>query len=373
MESEAIHLLDYWRVLKKRKRLIGIITGAVAIVSVIVTLLLPNIYAASASLMPPQQELGMSGLLSNLPNGLGGLAGNLPGTESKADVWAGILKSQTVRDGIIERFGLRERYEQDTIEETRKALDKLVDINKSEDNDIVSITVEDEDPKLAAQMANAFIEELDKVNKTVVMSSGKRTRIFVEKRLTEAKDELHSLEDQMKSFQERNSAVKIDEQAKTIIEAIGKIKGELMAREVELQTLMSYAAPTNPKVELLKTEVNGLKRKLSELEDGHKGAKRNNSIFIPTSRIPNLDIQYARLLRDITVQQTLFELLTQQYEMSRIQEAKDSPIVQVLDYAKTPEKKSRPKRSILVLFSTFSAFSFGVFLSFFQEYIEKAK
>ena len=240
---------------------------------------------------------------------------------------------------------------------------------------IITLSKKDEDPNMAAALANAFVEELDKVNKGIVTTSGRRMRVFVEERLTGVKVELTRSEEAIKAFQERNKAVKIDDQSKAIYEAIGAINGQLMAKEVELQTLLSYATPNNPQAGLLKTQVDELKEKLRELEEG-KGSLDNQSpknIYIPTARIPDLSLQYVRLIRDAKVQQTLYELLTQQYEMSRIQEAKDTPTVQVLDSAKVPEMQSKPNKRQIVMLATITAGFFAIFAAFFMEYIEKAR
>ena len=179
----------------------------------------------------------------------------------------------------------------------------------------------------------------------------------------------------MKAFQEGNRAVKLDDQSRAIIEAIGIVKGQLMAKEVELQTMLSYATPINPQAEILKTQVEELTEKLRELGEGKKspGNPSSQDIFIPTAKIPDLALQYARLLREAKVQQTLYELLTQQYEMARIQEAKDTPTVQVLDEAKVPELKSKPSKRQIVMLSTITAGFFAIFLAFFLEYVEKVR
>jgi len=372
IDEDEINLLDYWRVLMKRKRLLALIIGTAAITSVIISLLLPKIYASTTSLLPPEESGGGLGLLTSLPSGLGGLAGGLLGKGSPSDLWVGILESQTIRDEIISRFNLRDLYEAETIEDARGKLNDVVKVEKSKEG-IISITVEDKNPEQATQMARAFVEELDKVNKSIVMTSGRRMRTFVEGRLDDAKVLLFRAEEELKNFQEKNRAVKLDAQSQAIIEAIGNVKGQLMAREVELQTLLSFATPQNPQVEILKTQVKELKLGLEDLEIGKgDGLTLSKSIFIPTSKIPALGLKYVRLLRETKIQETLFELLTQQYEMARIQEAKDSPTVQILDVAKVPEKKTKPKRALIVLLSTFTAGFFGIFLVFFLEYIEKA-
>ena len=376
MEEDEINLLDYWRVLVKRKLIIGLIVAIAIIASVIYALMLPPIYASTASILPPQQEGGggAAGIISQLSGGLGGLAGSFLGGQTPAGQWMAILKSQTIKDTIIQRFDLMKSFEAKTMDEAKKTLDGMVKISKSKE-EVLSITVEDEDPKRAAVLANAFVEELDRVNKGMVTTSGRRMRVFIEKRLNEAKIELTKAEELMKAFQEGNRAVKLDDQSRAIIEAIGIVKGQLMAKEVELQTMLSYATPANPQAEILKTQVEELTEKLRELGEGKKspGNPSSQDIFIPTAKIPDLALQYVRLLREAKVQQTLYELLTQQYEMARIQEAKDTPTVQVLDEAKVPELKSKPSRRQIVMLSTITAGFFAIFLAFFLEYVEKVR
>lgn len=389
-DTDEINLLEYWGVLVKRKKLIGCIVGVCFAASIVLAFILPKKYVSTTSIMPPQEDSSMaSAMMGSLPGGLGSLAGGFLGMKSPADLWVGILSSQSVRDAIIERFKLKEFYGQGiipamkaklfdstiSIEDTRKKLDKAIEIAKS-DSEIISISVEDADPEKAAQMANAFVEELDKVNQAVVVTGGKRSRMFLEKRLVIAKADLAEAEDRLKAFQEKNKAIKLDDQARVIIESIGVVKGQLIAKEVEYETLLSYASRTNPQAELLKTQVDELKRKLVELEEGSKagaGSPVHEDIFIPTSRLPDISLQFARLFRDAKVQQTLFELLTQQYELSRLQEAKDSPVVQVLDAAKVPEEEAKPKKPLIVLAATFTSVFLAVMLAFFKEYVEKIK
>ncbi|HXI10239.1 MAG TPA: Wzz/FepE/Etk N-terminal domain-containing protein [Thermodesulfobacteriota bacterium] len=348
--DDDIDLREYWKALAARKRLVGLVVGVCFSASVVVSLLLPKTYASTASVLPPQDDSTLAPtLLSQLPSSLTGIASGLLGTSLTSDTWVGILGSQTVRDEIIRRFNLREVYGDDYIEDVRTDLGKAVTIDETKEG-IVTVTVEDRDPKRAADMANAFIEELDRVNKKVATTSGGRIRVFVKRRLEETEKDLAGAEEEIKAFQEKNGAVRLDDQSKAIIDAIGAVKGQLMAKEVELQTLLSYATPNNPNVQVLSASVSELKGQLRDLEQGKR--VKGKSIFIPTDKFPDLTLQYARLLRDAKVQETLFELLTQQYEMARIQEAKDSPTVQVLDTAKPAEKKAGPKRTLIVAVST---------------------
>jgi uncharacterized protein involved in exopolysaccharide biosynthesis len=374
-EEEEINLLDLWRVLVRRKKLIGIIVGTAFVLSIIVSLLLPKVYSSTVSILPPQQDSMSSamglGALSQMPGGMGGLA-SLLDLKTPADLWVGILKSSTIADAIIDQFGLQGLYKKKTRDETRLALKNNFKILKGKEG-IISITILDRDPKRAADMANAFVKGLDIINQKNGMSSGRRTRIFVEKRLEETKEGLLKSEEAVKRFLEKNKAIKLDDQSKAIIAAIGDVKGVLMAKEVELQTLLSFAMPTHPEAQILRAEVEGLQQKMRELEEGEPNKKGSKNIFIPTDRMPDLGLQYVRLLRTTKIQETLHTFLTQQYEMARIQEAKDSSTVQVLDIAKAPEKKTKPKRALVVLLSTFTALFLSIFIVFIMESLEKNK
>ncbi len=369
--EDEINLLDYWRVLIKHKKLIGAIVGAAIVISVIYSLLLPKVYSSTAKIFAPQQDNSLSaGILAQLPGGLSGLASGMLSGGTPADIWVAVLESQTLKGAIVEKYDLRNRYEAKTIEAARNVLNGNVRIKKSREG-IVSITVEDINPEKAAELTNAFVEELDRINRELITSSSRRMRIFVEERLEETKEKLTEAEDTLKNFQEKNKAIKMDDQSTAIIEAVGLMKGQLMAKEVELQTLLSFATLNNPQVEMLRAEIKALQRGLRELEG--TTSDKTSDILIPTAKIPDLGLRYARLLREFKIQETLFELLTQQYEMARIQEAKDSPTVQVLDRALVPEKRSKPKRKRIVMLSVIVSVFLAVFLAFFLEYIARIK
>ena len=372
MTESGISLTDYLRVLAKRRRLVAYIAGAAFAISCAAAFIVPREYEATASILPPQQD-SISGLASKAESA-GVPASLLSGMLSFSnDVWAGMLKSQSVSDPIIARFNLRKVYGRKKIEDVRKRLWKKVDIAKDRKENILTIAVLDKDPARAAGMANAFVEELDKVNKNVTMTSGMRTRMFVEERLKETRSDLERTEDAIEAFQRRNRAVALDNQTKVIIESIGEVKGRLMAKQVELQTLLSYAAPTNPRVQLLRSEEGELNQRLRELESrggGRYGARDSQDIFVPTGMMPALAKEYMRLMRAKTVQETLYKLLMQQYELAGIQEVKDSPTLQVLDYAKAPEKAARPRKLLIVVSSTFLGMVVAVLTALLLEYRE---
>ncbi len=373
-EEQEIDLLTLWRTLVKRKRFLFTMIGTVFIASIIISFSLPNVYRATTSLLQPEESSSAAKLIaSQIPSGLVGLAGGALGMKSQSMRWMGILNSRTVFDEIIAQFDLKTVYDKKTLEETRLQLENKVHFQKSREG-ILSISLEDQNPERAAAMANAFVEALDKINREIVMTSGGRTRAFIEGRLKEAKAALEESEEALKNFQEKNGAVKLDAQSEAMIDTMGAIQGKLLSKEVGLKTLLSYATPQNPQVTLLKTEITALKRALLTLERGNdKKGNTSNGLFIPTSRLPDLGLQYLRRLRDVKIDETLYGLLTEQYEIARIQEAKDSSTVQVLDLAMVPEKPVKPKKQLIVISATMLAGFLGFFGIFFLEYLETAK
>lgn len=370
-EESDIDLLRLWRVFNKRKRIFFLIVGTAFTASVIISLLLPKIYTATASLLQPEESRSAA-LISQLPSSLSGFAGGALGMKSQTNRWMGILNSRTVFNRIVEQFDLQ-TYSNESIIDARIRLEAAVHFRRSREG-IISITVEDQNPEQAAAMANAFVEALDNINREITMTSGGRTRVFIEGRLAEAKIALAKSEEALKFFQEKNGAVKLEAQSEAIIGAMRMVKGKLLSKEVALKTLLSYATLQNPQVTLLKTEVAELKLAMRDLEEGEGNtADTSKGLFIPTSRLPDLGLQYLRLLRDVKIAETLYSLLREQYEIARIQEARDSSTVQVLDVAAVPENPKKPQKRLIVIAATTLAGFLSFFLVFFLEYIENAK
>ena len=363
IQDEEWTLTDLLVVLLRNRWVIFSIVGTAFLLSVVSSLLAKKIYTASATLFPPQQDISMLGL--EMPQQMIGFSGMF-GQTSPADLWVTILKSRAVLEPLIKEFDLMTQYEVDTLEDAEKVLSSSLEVTKSK-SDVISIAVEDPDPRRAVMMVEAVVKGLDRVNRNQVSTTGGRMRFFVEKRLHEEKMALEKAEEAVRAFQETNGAVQLDAQSKAIIDTIGEVRGQLMAKEVALQTTLSYASRSNPEVDILKTQVAELKSHLRRLEEG-TGGHSPRSVLIPTGKIPKLALQYTRLLRDAKVKDTLYNLLIEQYERARIQEAKDTPTVQVLEKARVPVKRSRPKRTLFVILSTFTATMFSVMVVFGIEF-----
>lgn len=350
-EEDEINLLDILLVLIRNKKMIIGSCAVTFVLACIVTLLMPNIYTGTARVLPPQKNNGGLRAMMGTMGGLASLAGVDVGGGS-GELYLGMLQSRTIAEAIIERFGLMKRFEWETRSEAYEALKEKATFNLGEKDGIIQVSVEDKDPQLAADMANAYVGELRKLNVQLNLNSAGRDRRFLAERLSVVKADLKTAEERLKEFQQENEAIKLDEQAKTVIEAISRLKGELASKEVELGVLRSYQTDQNPRVKALREAIAQLKEQIDRMQRSSKG-KGAEDVFIATSEVPELGLQYARLMRDFKVQETLYELVTKQYEMAKINEAKNTSEIQVLDQAFVPDRKSKPKRALIVILATF--------------------
>ena len=383
-EEDEINLLDLLLVILKHKKMIVMLVAAVFFLSIIISLLLPKKYTATARILPPQgSKSSFSGLLSQAGGGaLGGLAGGLFGANTPADLYVGILNSRTVADGLIEKFDLKKLYDAEYKESLYNMLSEKTNIGISKTDQIISVSVEEKDPKLAADIANAYIEFLDQVNRKVNISEGHQKRVFLENRLEKVTRDLARAETDLKNFQEKYKLISIEEQARATLEGAAKLKAEIIATQTNLEVLKQFGTERQNEAVMLKSKIEELKRQLAKMETGDKdqsGKKRNaangqnKDLFIPFDELPQLGLELAGLMREAKIQESVFELMTTQYELAKIEEAKDVNTIQVLDYAVPPDIKSSPKRSRIVILSTFLAFFLAIFAAFITEFVERIK
>ena len=365
-EEEEINLLELLRVIARRKMVIIRICAAAVIIAICYSLTLKNIYTASAKILPPQKESGggLSGLLSQA-GGLAALAGGMGGMGGSADLYIGILKSRSVADAVIKRLNLQKEFKAKTIDDTRKILEAAVNFKAGKDG-IISIDADSNDPQKAAQLANTFVDELGRRSVELNLSKAGAERIFLEKRLEVVKQDLRNAENDMKAFQERYKTFKADSQATVAIEGIARLKAEIITKEAQLASLRNTMTDENSDVMTLKAGIARLKSQL-----GSMTGSGGSDVIPAVGNIPALGVEYYRKMRELKTQEAIFEQLTKQYEVAKINEAKDTSSVQVLDDAVVPLKKSKPRRSLIVILAAVTAFFASIFIVFIQEYFSK--
>ena len=328
--------------------------------STVIAFLVPVSYESVTKLMPPEgQSSSGAGMLAAIAGraggaGLSGIAGDLLGVKNSGALFVGILASQTVQDRLIEQFNLRHVYWASKMEDARDRLAQHTSLSEDRKSGIITIAVTDHDPKRAAAIARAYVTELDRLVAEVSTSSARRERIFLEERVHGVKRDLDVAARKFSDFASKNTAIDIPAQGKAMMEAAAGLQGQLIASESELSGLQQMYTSNNVRVRSLQARVKELRQQLDKMggSDMSGGAKDENSIYPSIRELPILGVTYADLYLQTKIEESVYELLTEQYELAKVQEAKEIPSVQVLDAAVVPTKKSFPPRMTIVFLGT---------------------
>jgi tyrosine-protein kinase Etk/Wzc len=367
-QEDDVSVLDFLIVILKHKKLIWGITLSAVVLTAAISFLIPPTYRAETHVLPPQE--GNSGMAAQFLMQLGapGLLGGF-GVKTSNDLYMGLLRSRTVLDRVIERFNLMKVYDTKYHEDAERKLLKALKLQDDKKSGIITVGVEDRNPERSAEMTNAFVEELKKLKGGLAVTEAAQRRLFFEDQMKTAKGELMTAEDSMKAFQEKTGAIEIKDQAKAVIESIAQLRAKAAAKEVELRVMKTYATAQNPDLQRTEEELDGLRNQLGRLE--MRGGKGGDDPLIPTGNMPSAATDYARKLRDLKYYETLYDLLAKQYEVAKIDEARDAAVIQVVDRAVVPEKKVSPKRMLMIAIAAITAFFIALLSAFFLEYIEK--
>lgn len=359
LKDDAVEWM--WLIWEKRRFLAKVTLWGLGLFTA-VAFLIPTRYESTARLMPPdaQSTSGMAmmaALAGSNGSGLGALAGDLLGMKSSGALFVDILSGRTVQDAIIDRFDLRKVYHDRYREDARKDLAKRTNLSEDRKSGVITIVVTDHDRSRARDIAQAYVEELDRLVAQVSTSSARRERIFIEQRLQSVKHDLDAASQQFSEYASKNTAIDITEQGKAMVEAAAKLQAELIAAQSELEGLEQIYTADNVRVRSLRARVDELKQQLdkfSGLDSPPEASDPSNSpAQFPTIRqLPLLGVRWADLYRQTKIQEKVYELLTQQYELAKVQEAKEIPVVKVLDAPIVPEKKSFPPRVAIIFLGT---------------------
>jgi tyrosine-protein kinase Etk/Wzc len=339
-------ILDVALVFVSRKGTIFLATIVGLAVAVLLGYLATPKFTAKAVIMPPQQEQSNAAALMGQLGGLASLAGagGSLGAKNPNDLYIGILESETVSDSMIKRFALMNLYHTETLRDGRAVLlaaSKFV----SEKNGMISVAVTDRDPKRAAAMANSYVDELYRINNRLALGAASQRRLFFEQQLAQEKDRLADAEVALTRTEEATGVIAPTGQTESIIRRVAQLQAEITEHEVELDALRTSSTEQNPDVIRLNTQLESLRVQLRDLESG-KGKRGPGDISIATANVPQAGLEYVRRDREVKYHQLLFDLLARQYEAARMDEAKAAPLIQVIDPALVPEKKSSPYRAL---------------------------
>jgi tyrosine-protein kinase Etk/Wzc len=359
-DDDEISLLDLAIVLAKFKKLILGLPVLVGALTVGVTLLMTPIFTATTAILPPQQsQSGASALLGQL-GGLAGIAGAAAGIKNPSDLYVGMLKSRTVADAMIARFDLVNYYEAELTQDARKSLEDVSSFSAGKDG-IITISVDDKDPELAAKMANAYVEELNRLTEVLAVTEASQKRLFFERQMVDARDRLVAAEIEARSAMERGGLASIDAQGQAMIGVTARLRGQISVKEVEIGAMRAFAAEENPRLKAAQQELLALQTELARIE-GASALREGQAGAESSAGATNL-----QLLRNVKYYETLYQMLAQQFELAKIEEAKDSALIQVLDAAIPPERKSKPKRALIVILAVLAAGFVAVLIAFMKE------
>jgi capsule polysaccharide export protein KpsE/RkpR len=358
--------LAHLRLLWGHRGLLRRVTLYAMLASALLAFLIPSRYESTARLMPPDNP-SSSGLamaaaaMGGSAGGLGGIASDFLGLKSTSDVFVGILTSRTVQDKLIQQFDLKKLYGDGRMEDARQDLAERTTISVDRKSQIIAVTVTDRSPQRAAAMSQAYVEELNRLVAELSTSSARRERIFLEGRLQSVSQDLEAAEQEFSQFASKNTAIDIKEQGKAMFEAAAVIQGQLIAAQSQYEGLRQIYTDNNAGVRTVKARIDELQHQLEKL--GGKGestttvsAQAGESMYPSIRKLSLLGVAYADLYRRTKIQEAVFESLTKEYELAKVQEVKEIPAVKVLDSPNIPERKSFPPRSLILFMGMTFAF-----------------
>jgi uncharacterized protein involved in exopolysaccharide biosynthesis len=368
-------LVKYLGVILKWRRLIFWNTLVLTLLAVAVSFMLPSRYTATAQLLPPSDDGDVFGITSLLGGGasssLSKLKAGLSGSTTSSDLMMGILSSRSVMQHVAERCSIATYYKIRNAT-PENSVRQLKDMSKfaASDEGIVKIAVEAKTRWLAAQVANAYVAELDSFLRHSNISRGRNMRVFVEKRLGQLDTSLAVARESLRAFQEVNKVASVDDETKAAIDAYARMKSELSVKEAEYEAARSAASGGNPYVDNLRREINASRDELRKLEQGGGSSGYGVGYGVSFERLPGVAAQFARRYQDFKIQEEAYATLYQQYEYASILEARDAPALTVLDYAAPPERRSFPRRTVIVGAVFVFSLLAGLCFAFVAEYFD---
>lgn len=383
LEDRRARQAEQLRLLWDHRRFLARATAIGLLASALIAFLIPKTYTSTAQLMPPDQQSNtglamMASLAAKGSGGLGSMAADLLGFNSTGALFVGILRSDAAQSHLVEQFDLRKVYGDRLAQDARADLDKRTIISEDRKSGIISITVADHSAERAAALARGYVDQLNSLISELSTSSAHRERVFLEDQLKLAKHDLDEASNDLAQFSSQNSTVDTQTMGKAALDAASRLAGELIAAQSQLEGLRQIYADENPRVRALNARVGDLRSELQKLsgtrtKPSAPAASSPSAMALPDTRssdmsylslhnLPLLGARYADFYRQAKIQETVYELLTQQYELAKIQEAKETPSVKVLDQPKVAQKKSGPPRMLIIFIGTVLTFSVCVIL-----------
>lgn len=335
-DEDEISLLDLLQTVVENLRLLVLGPLLVGLAALGISFAIPPTFTASTQFLPPQQQQSAAAAMLQSLGALGGLAGAATGIKNPNDQFVSFMQSRTLQDALIERFKLQERYEAKYLEDTRRELAKNARISSGKDG-LIRVEVDDKDPAFAAELANAHVQELTQLLGRLAVTEAQQRRLFFEKQLNSAKDKLTQAEQALQASGVNASALKANPQA--AVAGLAQLQAAITAQEVKVASMRGYLTESAPDFRQALTELGALRAQLGQAEKAQAPAQLGDS-------------DYVAKYRDFKYHETLFELFSKQYELARVDESREGAVIQIVDVAQAPEKKSKPKKATIAVLAT---------------------
>jgi len=354
--SSGTDFLEILLVLAREKKLILQVTMGATILAAIMVFIIPKSYTATATILPPQQNQSVLSAMMGQLAGTQSLDLRDLGLKNPSDVFVAMLKSRTVEDALINRFDLRKVYGVKSYQDARKKLEKRSEIDPEKEG-LISIEVTDRDPRRAADIANAWVEELRALNQNLALTEAAQRRAFFEQKLVAERNALSQAELALQQIEQQTGIIQPDAQTRALIGEVAEVRAQIAAKEVQLQSMGSYATPNNPDVKRVETELAKLRAQFASLSRTQAAAAPGEgNLQVPTGRVAGAGLEYLQAARELKYHESFYDFLSRQLEAARIDEAKSAVVVQVVDKAVEPEKKSSPRRLLIIAVTALLSF-----------------
>jgi len=361
VKDDEVSLLDLLIVLAERRRTILWTTLVFAVLALVISLVLPKSYTATVVLMPPQQNSSLGSAIAAQLGSLGSMASLAGGTglslKNPNDMYVAMFKSRTVEDAMAQRFGLMAEYHQHLLSVTRKVFESHVKVEGSGKDSLIHISVEDRDPQRAADLANGYVSAFRELSAHLAITEAGQRRLFFQQQLEQAKNNLADAEEALKKTEQTTGLIELSSQSRALIESAAALRAQIATKEVQIQAMSTYATGENSQLVQAQQELDSLRAQLAKLGGSEETP---NSLIVPKGRVPEVGLEYVRKLRDVKYYETIFDILARQFEIAKLDEAKEGSVIQVVDPAIKPDHKSSPKRLLIVIVATALGLFIGV-------------
>ena len=360
MDNE-ISLLDLLIVLARAQAHHFLVHRGLAILSVAVSLLLPNRYTATVIIAASAAKFLIERQLASQFGSMGGVAALAGGSsllKNPNDMYVAMIKSRTVEDAMVEHFGLMQEYHARYLSDARKAFEQNAAVDGSSKDGLIHISVVDLDPRRAAELANGYVNQFRDLSEHLAITEAGQRRAFFEQQLQQANQNLADSEEALKVTEQKTGLIQLDSQTRALIESAAALRAQIAAKEVQIQGMQTYATGENAQLFEAQQELDGMRAQLAKLGGN---ADDSGAIIVPKGQMTEAGVEYVRRLRDVKYYETIFDILARQFELAKLDEAKEGALIQVVDPAIPPDKKSSPHRTLIVLGATAAGFLMGIF------------